>query len=107
MVGDGATEIGVRPIPLEPMYIIMNLAISEGFGEIDVENLQFPATMSIDYVRVYQPKNAVNTGCDPKEFPTAKYIETYKEAYLNYNLTTWKQYGEAWPKNRLAPGGCT
>ena len=57
-------------------YIIMNLAISEGFGAIDVENLQFPATMSIDYVRVYQPKNAVNTGCDPKEFPTAQYIET-------------------------------
>ncbi|KAJ2919791.1 hypothetical protein MD484_g538, partial [Candolleomyces efflorescens] len=76
MVGDQATEIDVRPIPLEPMYIIMNLAISEGFGAIDVENLQFPATMSIDYVRVYQPKNAVNTGCDPKEFPTAQYIET-------------------------------
>jgi beta-glucanase (GH16 family) len=54
----------------------MNLAISEGFGEIDVENLVFPATMSIDYVRVYQPKNAVNTGCDPTEFPTAQYIDT-------------------------------
>jgi hypothetical protein len=54
----------------------MNLAISEGFGDIDLENLRFPGTLSIDYVRVYQPKNAVNTGCDPKDFPTAEYIKT-------------------------------
>jgi hypothetical protein len=25
----------------------------------------------------------------------------YKEAYTNYNLTTWDQYGQPWPKNRL------
>lgn len=53
----------------------MNLAISEGFGFVDTERLQFPGIMSIDYVRVYQPKDAVRTGCDPKEFPTARYIE--------------------------------
>lgn len=33
--------------------------------------------MSIDYIRVYQPKDAINIGCDPKEFPTAAYIETF------------------------------
>jgi beta-glucanase (GH16 family) len=56
----------------------MNLGISKNFGALDFENLQFPGTMNIDYVRVYQhqPKNAVNTGCDPKDFPTAAYIET-------------------------------
>jgi hypothetical protein len=32
--------------------------------------------MLIDYVRVYQPSNAHNIGCDPPEFPTATYIET-------------------------------
>ena len=58
-------------------YIIANLGISKNFGFIDLENLQFPATMSIDYVRVYQPANAINVGCDPANFPTAKYIETW------------------------------
>ncbi|KAG5635586.1 hypothetical protein H0H81_010732 [Sphagnurus paluster] len=33
--------------------------------------------MSIDWIRVYQPSNARNIGCDPKEFPTAAYIDTY------------------------------
>lgn len=55
----------------------MNLAISNNFGEVDLENLQFPAYMSVDYVRVYQKKDAVKTGCDPEDFPTAAYIETY------------------------------
>lgn len=105
MRADPRTEIGARPIPMEPMYIIMNLAISEGFGFVDTERLQFPGIMSIDYVRVYQPKDAVRTGCDPKEFPTARYIEEYKEAYTNFNLTTWEQYGQPWPRNRLMQPG--
>ncbi|KAJ3534230.1 hypothetical protein NMY22_g7012 [Coprinellus aureogranulatus] len=102
---DPLTEISARPIPLEPMYIIMNLAISNNFGEVDLENLQFPAFMSVDYVRVYQKKDKVKTGCDPVDFPTAAYIETYKEAYTNNNLTTWKQYGQPWPKNKELNGG--
>ena len=32
--------------------------------------------MMIDYIRVYQPSNAKNIGCDPPEFPTAAYINT-------------------------------
>jgi hypothetical protein len=102
------------------------LAISLNFGFVDFENLEFPATMSVDYVRVYQPKDAINTGCDPKEYPTAAYIETYvvtdarfsgfltdlfttnrfKEAYTNNNFTIWSDYKQPWPKNRLMPGGC-
>lgn len=53
----------------------MNLAISNNFGQVDLENLKFPAFMSVDYVRVYQKKDAVKTGCDPIDFPTAAYIE--------------------------------
>ncbi|PPQ64906.1 hypothetical protein CVT24_008246 [Panaeolus cyanescens] len=103
---DPLSEIGARPVPMEPMYIIANLGFSSNFGHLDLENLIFPATMSIDYIRVYQPKSAVNIGCDPKNFPTAKYIETYKHIYTNPNLTTWEQTGEPWPKNRRMPGGC-
>lgn len=31
--------------------------------------------MYIDYVRVYQPNNNVNIGCDPKDHPTHDYIQ--------------------------------
>lgn len=105
MAADKLTEISERPVPLEPLTIVINLALSENFGAVAYDRLIFPTTMSVDYVRVYQPKDAVNTGCDPTDFPTAAYIETYKEAYTNNNLTTWAQYGEAWPKNRLMQPG--
>ncbi|KAJ3516017.1 hypothetical protein NLJ89_g1393 [Agrocybe chaxingu] len=106
LVADPLVEIDKRPIPKEPMYIITNLGMSEGFGDVDVANLVFPGIMLVDYIRVYQRKGEINIGCDPPEFPTAKYIDTYKEAYTNNNLTIWSQYGEPWPKNRLMPGGC-
>lgn len=95
---DTATEISTRPISQEPMvrasrnvfsdythnrlcfhtpqYIIANLGLSLGFGVVDFQNLIFPATMSIDYIRVYQPSDAINIGCDPVDFPTADYINT-------------------------------
>nr|GAT47829.1 predicted protein [Mycena chlorophos] len=89
MAADPVAQISERPVPQEPMYIIANLAISENFGTIDFEHLTFPAVMKIDYVRVYQPKDAINIGCDPKDFPTQAYINTYIEAYTNPNFTTW------------------
>ncbi|KAJ8592056.1 glycoside hydrolase family 16 protein [Rhizopogon salebrosus TDB-379] len=104
---DAETEIGARVIPQEPMYIIANLGFSLNFGGIDFDNIKFPSTMMIDYIRVYQPSNAHNIGCDPPDYPTATYIETYKEAYTNFNLTGWSfpNYNQTVPKNRLN-GGC-
>ncbi|KAF8965030.1 glucosidase [Flammula alnicola] len=102
---DTSVEISRRLVPLEPMYLITNLGISQGFGIIDT-TLQFPATMLVDYIRVYQRKDSVNVGCDPKDFPTAAYIDTYKEVYTNPNLTIWSDYKQPWPKNKLQPGGC-
>ncbi|KAJ8597400.1 glycoside hydrolase family 16 protein [Rhizopogon salebrosus TDB-379] len=97
---DSAAQISARPIPQEPMYIIMNLGMSTNFGPVDLANLPFPVHMSVDYIRVYQPVNARNIGCDPKAFPTAEYINTYIEAYTDPNLTTWKgDYGQPFPKN--------
>ncbi|TFK37538.1 beta-glucan synthesis-associated protein KRE6 [Crucibulum laeve] len=98
---DSKTEISARPIPLEPMYIIANLGFSHNFGFIDFERIAFPAVMSIDWIRVYQRKDSVNMNCDPKEYPTAEYIETYKKIYTNPNITTWEQAEQPWPKNRL------
>ncbi|KDQ21152.1 glycoside hydrolase family 16 protein [Botryobasidium botryosum FD-172 SS1] len=97
---DPRVEISARPIPMEPMYIIMNLGISPNFGPISPD-IVYPVSMLIDYVRVYQPTNARNVGCDPSDYPTAEYIARYPEAYSNYNLTTWAQYGQTNPKNKL------
>ncbi|KIK09644.1 glycoside hydrolase family 16 protein [Laccaria amethystina LaAM-08-1] len=103
---DPQTEISARPVPMEPMYIIANLGFSLNFGQIDFDNLVLPTVMSIDYIRVYQPKNAINIGCDPAAFPTAQYIETYSNVYSNPNITTWKDANQPWPKNRLQTGNC-
>ncbi|KAF8958562.1 beta-glucan synthesis-associated [Flammula alnicola] len=105
MGADTQTEISARQVPTEPMYIIANLGFSMNFAALDLEQLTFPATMSIDYIRVYQPKDSINIGCDPKDFPTATYIETYQEVYTNPNVTTWLQAQQSWPKNRLENGG--
>ncbi|EDR09611.1 glycoside hydrolase family 16 protein, partial [Laccaria bicolor S238N-H82] len=106
MGADPQTEISARPVPMEPMYIIANLGFSLNFGSINFDQLVLPAVMSIDYIRVYQPKNAVNIGCDPAAFPTAQYIQTYSNVYTNPNITTWKEAQQPWPKNRLQTGSC-
>ncbi|KAG9122163.1 hypothetical protein FRC07_001588 [Ceratobasidium sp. 392] len=86
---------------------IVNLGISPNFGAIDWDNLVFPTFMLVDWIRVYQPKDAHNIGCDPPDFPTADYINTFIEAYTNPNMTTWvDDYGQVIPKNRLVDN-CT
>lgn len=100
---DTATEIGTRPISQEPMYLIANLGLSLGFGDVDFLNLVFPAVMSVDYIRIYQDPDAINIGCNPKDYPTADYIQTYLSAYTNPNLTTWvDDFKQPWPKNKLS-----
>jgi len=80
--------------------MIMNLGMSENFGAISPE-LQFPAHFLIDYVRAYQPKGQKDVGCSPNGFPTTDYINTFIDAYNNPNLTTWEQYSQTPPPNRL------
>lgn len=97
---DTQVEISARPVPLEPMYLIINLGMSKNFGPIDFAHMPFPNHLRVDYVRVYQKSGAVNIGCDPKNFPTADYINRHIDAYTNPNLTTWKDdYGQPFPKN--------
>ncbi|KAK5963092.1 beta-glucan synthesis-associated protein SKN1 PWA37_004794 [Arxiozyma heterogenica] len=98
-------NIGWRTISKEPMSIILNLGISNSWDYIDWPQIFFPVTMSIDYVRIYQPKNAISTTCDPEDFPTYDYIESHKNAYTNANLTSWKMAGYTFPKNALT-GNC-
>ncbi|KAJ6567708.1 beta-glucan synthesis-associated [Mycena vulgaris] len=102
LAADPQTEIAARPVPQEPMYILANLGMSTNFGAVDLEHLTFPTTLKLDYVRVYQYPDSINIGCDPPDFPTAAYINTYIEAYTNPNLTTWvDDYHQPIPKNSL------
>lgn len=97
-------------------YLIINLGMSRNFGPVDFAHLTFPNHLRVDYVRVYQKSNAINIGCDPKDFPTADYINRFVsqyliirvatdmtrhiEAYTNPNLTTWRgDYGQPFPQN--------
>lgn len=98
-------NIDWRRISKEPMSIIMNLGISNNWAYIDWQFIFFPVTMSIDYVRLYQPPDAVSLTCDPPDYPTYDYIESHKNAYLNANLTSWKAAGYSTPKNILT-GNC-
>ncbi|KAJ3555502.1 hypothetical protein NP233_g12195 [Leucocoprinus birnbaumii] len=99
----GGSGVGQRLIPVEPMSIVLNLGISPNWQTIDLNSMIFPAEFLIDYVRVYQRKDQVNIGCDPKDYPTADYISNHLQAYQDANLTQWK-----WtkPTNQLYNNGC-
>lgn len=99
-------NIDWRRLSKEPMSIILNLGISANWAYIDWPSIKFPVTFKIDYVRVYQPKDQVNVGCDPTDYPTYDYIQNHLNAYSNSNLTSWEAAGYSFPKNKLT-GGCT
>nr|GAT60377.1 predicted protein [Mycena chlorophos] len=102
---DTGTEISARPITSEPLYLLVNLGFSHSFSYIDFADLQFPAIMRIDWIRVYQSPDNINVGCDTPERPTQQYINTYIEAYTNPNLTTWHDdYGQPVPKSNMTTG---
>ncbi|ODV64139.1 SKN1/KRE6 family beta-glucan synthesis-associated protein, partial [Ascoidea rubescens DSM 1968] len=97
-------NIDWRTISKEPMSMILNLGISDSWAYIDWPSIRFPSTMKIDYVRVYQPKDQINVGCDPDEYPTYNYIQDHSNAYSNANLTSWADAGYTFPKNSLVHG---
>ncbi|KAH8919257.1 glycoside hydrolase family 16 protein [Atractiella rhizophila] len=93
------TEISQRLVSEEPMSIVLNFAFSTKFqGDPSYGSIVFPQTFFIDYVRVYQ-RGSVNVGCDPKDHPTAQYIQDHPNAYMNPLTTTWAQAGYQWPVN--------
>lgn len=97
-------NIGWRKLSKEPMSIIMNLGVSNNWAYIDWGEISFPATFRIDYVRIYQPLDAINTGCDPEDYPTYDYIQQHLNIYENVNLTSFEDGGYKLPKNTLT--GC-
>jgi len=97
-------NIDFRRISKEPMSIIMNLGISNNWAYIDWPSMNFPCEMRVDYVRVYQPQDAIDMTCDPVDYPTYNYIQNHLNAYENVNLTSWEDAGYLFPKNLLVHG---
>ena len=46
MAADTRVEIGPRPIPQEPLYLIINLGMSRNFGDVDLDHLTFPVCVT-------------------------------------------------------------
>ncbi|CBQ70858.1 related to KRE6-glucan synthase subunit [Sporisorium reilianum SRZ2] len=96
-------DISQRIVPTEPMFMILNVAISESFQVPDFDLLQFPAHMAIDYVRVYQRDGQPDrVGCDPADHPTFDYISNNLDIYMDRNRTVYPK--SKIPRNRLQ--GC-
>ena len=72
------------------MAMVVNFGMSNGFAQLNMSGLGplMPATMRIDYIRIYQDSNGEMT-CDPVGYPTTDYIKSHAEAYNNPNLTHW------------------
>jgi beta-glucanase (GH16 family) len=94
-------NIGQRTIPEEPMSVIVNFGMSNSFAFINIDRITrlLPATMRIDYIRIYQDEGDEIVTCDPPGYPTTEYIRNHPEPYANPNLTHWDQAKYDWPKN--------
>lgn len=93
-------NVGQRVMPEEPLALIVNFGMSSGFAALNMTGLGtlMPATMRLDYIRIYQDGDGELT-CDPEGYPTTSYISAHPEPYNNPNLTHWADAGYDWPKN--------
>ncbi|CAI5723515.1 unnamed protein product [Hyaloperonospora brassicae] len=106
----------------EPMYIIMNVALSSswgasppnpgsecrGDGTNDLTNRvcdDFPMYMKVDYVRLYQDlgddlpdDSLMQVGCDPKSHPTREWIEGHMDEFSDFDNPAKTVYGKAFCK---------
>lgn len=94
-------NVQARPISEEPMSMVLNLGFSTAWTGINYNELKFPTTMRVDYVRWYQKPGEESVTCDPPGYETTDYIKRHPDAYHNANLTLWDQTGYGWPKHRL------
>lgn len=84
-------NVGTRPVPQEPMSMIMNFGMSNGFSALNLTGIAplLPATMRFDYVRIYQDSGSKSVTCDPEGYETTSYIANHPDVYNNPNLTSW------------------
>ena len=78
---EGGQCVADRDIPMEPMHLLLNLALSDSFATVRPD-LPLPASMLVDWVRVWQRPTAVDVGCSPPDAPTAQYIACNREKFV-------------------------
>lgn len=107
-VEGSSLDIMDTEIPTEPMYLIMNTAVSSSWGfptpcpdNCDCDCFEcdnprcacalpsgycdnFPSSFDIDYVRIYQAKDDPKhiLGCSPEHRPTEKWIEGHAKRFM-------------------------
>lgn len=84
-------NVGQRVIPVEPMAIVLNFGMSSSFAPLNLTGISplLPATMRVDYIRIYQDPDSISVTCDPPGYETTSYIRNHPEPYSNPNITTW------------------
>ena len=84
-------NIGARILPEEPLTVILNFGLSNSFAQVFLADLAklMPATMRVDYIRIWQEEGEESMGCDPEGFETTQYIKDHPEPYANPNITLW------------------
>ncbi len=129
IVGDDLQKVSETEIPSEPMYILLNQALSKDWGFPDAYFLNcpkkcwscldpkcacalpknfckknIPASFEIDYVRVYQVKDDDRhiLGCSPPSRPTKEWIEGHKERYI-----LWESPNGTQPLKPVQRGGAS
>ena len=83
-------HVGWRVVPREPLAIVANVGTSQSFSPISLPQwrLLLPATMRIDYVRIYQKTGDEHyLSCDPPGYNTTAYIAGHPRAYSNHNYS--------------------
>jgi beta-glucan synthesis-associated protein KRE6 len=73
------------------MAMAVNFGMSNGFATLNMTGLGtlMPATMRIDYIRIYQREGEELATCDISGYETTEYIENHADTYNNPNLTRW------------------
>lgn len=58
-------------------YLIINLDIPNGFGQVQWDKLQpgWPFEIALDWIRIYQNPNNIDVDCASRGMPTADSIE--------------------------------
>lgn len=83
-------NVGQRIVPEEPMTIVANFGMSKGFSAINATITDLmPATMRMDYIRLFQKEGSESLTCDPPGYETTQYIADHPKAYLDWEATSW------------------
>ncbi|GAB9469701.1 Beta-glucan synthesis-associated protein [Globisporangium polare] len=100
---DGSKTNPVKVMIEEPMYMIINVALSSTWGttppnaggpcrgtDAALNKIcdDFPMKMKIDYIRLYQdtsPASKMQVGCDPASHPTKQWIADHIDEYQDYD----------------------